>query len=395
MTGVSKYLNTEAGKINGVKTLNDQELISAVQNDPYAIGFCKMIDITGTDNQQIVENIRLLPLDKNGNGKMDYMERIYDDMDAFSRGIWIGKYPKSLYSDIYLVSKAQPKNENEVAFLTWVLNDGQKFLNPNGYSDLVYNERQMQLDKLVPPVIYANTSNEALSLQTLLLIIFIGILVLGVIVDLIVRYVRNKKAVTRVFPPVTPGYFDENSVVVPKGLFFDKTHTWAFMEKDGVVKIGIDDFLQRTTGPITRIEMKNPGEKIKKGEKVLSIIQKGKQLNIYAPISGTIIEHNNALVINSSIINSSPYADGWVYMIEPANWLREIQFLNMAEKYKNWLVQEFTRLKDFLALSLKMGTPEYSKVIFQDGGVLKESILKDLGPEVWEDFQTKFIDTSR
>jgi hypothetical protein len=80
-------------------------------------------------------------------------------------------------------------------------------------------------------------------------------------------------------------------------------------------------------------------------------------------------------------------------MIEPANWLREIQFLDMADKYKNWLLNEFSRLKDFLSTSLKVNRIEYEHVVLQDGGALKDSILEDLGPEVWEDFQTNFLDT--
>ena len=45
------------------------------------------------------------------------------------------------------------------------------------------------------------------------------------------------------------------------------------MEKDGVVKVGIDDFLQHITGTLTKIKMKEPGEKVRKGEKILSIIR--------------------------------------------------------------------------------------------------------------------------
>jgi hypothetical protein len=65
----------------------------------------------------------------------------------------------------------------------------------------------------------------------------------------------------------------------------------------------------------------------------------------------------------------------------------------MAEKYRKWLFDEFSRLKDFLATSLKVNKVEYEHVVLQDGGVLKDSILADLGPEVWEDFQTNFLDT--
>jgi glycine cleavage system H lipoate-binding protein len=341
----------------------------------------------------MVENIKLLPIDKNGNGKIDYMEKIYDDLNVFARGVWIGKYPKALYRDVYYVSSAQPENKTEIAFLKWILTDGQQYLYLNGYSDLVHSERQSKLDKFNNININVPPSKDFYSIPVLALIILTAFILLSLIISAIIYYRRNKKISIPAANTASPLVFNENSINVPKGLYFDKTHTWAFMEKDGVVKIGIDDFLQHIMGPVTRIEMKNPGENIKKGDMVLSIIQKGKQLNIYAPISGTIKEQNKVLISNSSIINNSPYYDGWVYMIEPANWLREIQFLDMAEKYKKWLFNEFSRVKDFLAVSLKVNKVEYENIVLQDGGVLKDSILEDLGPEVWEDFQTNFLDT--
>jgi hypothetical protein len=67
----------------------------------------------------------------------------------------------------------------------------------------------------------------------------------------------------------------------------------------------------------------------------------------------------------------------------------------MGEKYKEWLRNEFSRLRDFVADSMKVNTLAYSRVILQDGGELSDNVLADLGPEVWEDFQTRFIDTSK
>ena len=62
------------------------------------------------------------------------------------------------------------------------------------------------------------------------------------------------------------------------------------------------------------------------------------------------------------------------------------------DKYKQWIKSEFSRLKDFLAASVKPNV-DYAHVL-QDGGELRDGILEDLGPEVWEDFQTNFIDVS-
>jgi glycine cleavage system H lipoate-binding protein len=190
-------------------------------------------------------------------------------------------------------------------------------------------------------------------------------------------------------------FLNENSLVLPKGLYFDKTHTWAFMDQNGIVKVGVDDFLQHITGPITRIKMISPGTKVKKGEQIMSLIQNGKQLNLYAPVSGTIVEQNKIVDTNSSIINSSPYTEGWVYRIDPDNWNRESQLLFMAEKQKEHIKNEFSRLRDFLAMALNLDKVQFDMIVLQDGGELNEGVLSDFGPEVWEDFQTKFIDPSR
>jgi len=344
---------------------------------------------------ELTENIRILPIDKNKNGRIDNFENIYTNLNAFTRGVWIGKYPRDLSGSIFAVSSSKPLDKNTLAFLTWVLADGQQFLKINGYSNLASIEKQANIDDLAgTEVTVAQTNNKPLTAQMLLLIL-LTVVITASMIALLVRYFRNKKSpVSDEDFNFTPA-FDENSVLAPKGLYFDKTHTWAFMEKDGMVKVGIDDFLQHITGALTRLKMKEPGEKVRKGEKILTIIRYGKQLDIYAPISGTIREQNKKLLADSSIINDSPFAEGWVYVIEPTNWLREIQFLFMGENYREWLQDEFTRLKDFFAASARSNSLVYQHIILQDGGELTDNVLADLEPEVWEDFPTKFIDASK
>jgi len=133
----------------------------------------------------------------------------------------------------------------------------------------------------------------------------------------------------------------------------------------------------------------------KKGDQILSIIQNGKQLNIYAPVSGVIKEKNIILDSDAALVNKSPYNEGWVYRIEPSNWLRENQLLFMADKQRLFLKSELSRLKDFLSEALKTDDEKYALLILQDGGELRDNTLSNLGPEVWDDFQTKFIDPSR
>jgi len=396
LSGMENFLSTKSLNNEVIKIGSGEEMISAIQKDPNALGFCKLIQVAVHSNQSLPENIILAPIDRNGNGKIDYMENIYDNLQAFSRGVWIGKYPKALSGKIYTVTSMKTRNETEIAFLNWVLTDGQNFLGANGYSDLVLNERQSQLEKINEPVVYASSPKNGI--HTIVRVVFSILLALGIVAfvwNLLTRRIKNKKEAFSNIGSNSLPVFDENSVIIPKGLYFDKTHTWAFMKKDGMVKIGIDDFLQHITGYITRIEMKKSGTKINKGDHLLTIVQKGKQLDIYSPMSGTIKAQNENLRSNPSLLNTSPYENGWVYNIEPTNWLLEIQFLSMADKYKTLLKNEFSRLKDFFATILQSQSPQFALITLQDGGAMKDGLLADLGPEIWDDFQTKFIDVAR
>jgi len=230
---------------------------------------------------------------------------------------------------------------------------------------------------------------------TMIPFILIAFVLICISVDAIVQYAKKRSLKERALPTKTIHAFNEGSVSIPEGIYFDKAHTWAFMEQNGDVKIGIDDFLLHITGPISRVKMKAQGEKIHKGEYALSIIQNGKQLNIKAPVSGTVKSQNPKLIEDYSLINTSPFQDGWVYTIEPSSWVRDINFLMMSKKYKNFINEEFTRLKDFLAFIMQKNETEAIPLTLQDGGELKDNLLSDFGPEEWEDFQTKFINAPK
>ncbi|TSA26544.1 MAG: hypothetical protein D4R67_07670 [Bacteroidetes bacterium] len=402
---VAGYLGTDAGALNVIQVGSGAELVSAIRNDPYGIGFCRLTDAIGQDNKGMADQIRFLPIDKNRNGKLDSFENIYRNPASFTRGVWIGKYPSGLTRTIYAVSGSKPTREADVTFLTWILTGGQQVLDPVGYRDLAYSDRQVQrlsmlennqpsLGMLVNSGFLTNKLH-GLSIFSIIVIALIPIILVIMIYNAVVRHRREKELVVTETASLVSGVFNTATLEAPGGLYFDKTHTWAFMEKNGSVRIGIDDFMQHVTGPFTKVRMKHAGEKVKKGDPLFSIIQSGKQLTIHSPVSGTIKAQNNLLETDSSLLNSAPYADGWVYMIEPVNWAREISFLFMKEPYTEWLKKEFARLKDFLAVALKGANVEMAHVILQDGGEVKDGVLADLGPEVWEEFQIKFIDENK
>lgn len=393
--GVSRFLKVSGLPYEGIILENREGVLAALKDDPYAIAFCNLLSIEALDGSGLTSGIKLLPIDKNGNGNLDYMENIYGDLGQFQRGVWIGKYPRALASSVYAVSESQPEDAASLAFLKWIVTGGQRYMNAHGISDIVNSERESQLGKINTAAVNIPPMEKSSSLLMTLMIVLASLIALSIVIALTVRRINSAGRTVAPLSVSKSARLDENAVAAPDGLYFDKTHTWAFMERDGRVTVGIDDFLQHVTGPITRVEMKTPGERIRKGELLLSLIQSGKQLNIYSPVSGTVKKQNEALISRSSYLNTSPYTQGWVYMVEPDNWYKELQLLDVASKYKNWIGTEFTRVKDFLAATLNPGSPAYAQVTLQDGGVLREGVLAGLGPEVWEDFQVNFLDTSK
>ncbi len=382
---ISRFLSVEQTP-DGVGLENNQKLISAVQTDPYSLGFCKLSELINSNNDK---NITILPIDINQNGTIDDFENVYTDLETFLSKGKFKRLPQELTETIYSVALQAPTKESELAFLKYISTNGQHFTDREGFAMLSQAEKHSNLKELgfgdeVVTVSESKTFPWAPYLVT-------GFILLAIIAGFFLAPESENK-VAKYKKYSTQGLLSRESLVVPTGLYFDKSHTWAFMEKDGLVGVGIDDFLQHVIGPVTKINMKETGSKIKKGESFLSINQDGKQLCLKAPISGTIKSQNKELLSNSELLNNSPYEKGWVYMIEPSNWLVEIQFLSMWKKYNDWLKNEFTRLKEFLNDFVKP-TPEYSPVL-QDGGELKDGVLTEFGPEIWEDFQENFIDKS-
>jgi glycine cleavage system H lipoate-binding protein/ABC-type phosphate transport system substrate-binding protein len=394
ITKITGYTKTDEAAMGATKVASAAELISLVQQNVNAIGFCNLTDVLNEGKDAFANQISIVPVDNNRNGRIDSFEKIYDNPATLTRGAWIGKYPRVLSGDIYALALEKPANQTALDFMAYVTNNGQEFVKNSGYSILSSAQKTANMLVLSNPVPPSDPGKNAPAMPTGLIII-IGFAAIAVLLILLFAFNRNKgNLIESEDIEITPA-LNQNSIAAPRGLYYDKTHTWAFMEKDGMVKIGIDDFLKHITGSLTGLKMKSSGEKVRKGEKILTVIRDGKQLNLYSPVSGYIRKQNELLLNSPSKINTMAYTEGWVYQIEPVNWVREVSFMFMFDKYKEWLEDEFSRLRDFLAVSANSNKVVYQHIVLQDGGELKDNVLSDLGPEVWEDFQTRFIDTSK
>ena len=181
-------------------------------------------------------------------------------------------------------------------------------------------------------------------------------------------------------------------VKIPQGLFYGKNHTWMYLEKSGVAKIGADDLLMHLTGEVRCSFPKNPGELIRRGDLITTLNQDGKVLRLLSPVSGKVTEVNTALTRNPALLNNDPYGNGWIYKVKPSDWISEAKSCYFAEVATAWSAKDLERIKDFLAVAGRNYYPDSSAVILQDGGELRDHTLSTLSAPVWKAFEQEFLD---
>lgn len=119
---------------------------------------------------------------------------------------------------------------------------------------------------------------------------------------------------------------------IPAGLRYRESHEWVRVEEDGSVVVGITDHAQAALGDIVFIELPEPGLSYAQGDPCAVIESVKAASDIYAPVSGEIIEFNPALEDNPALVNSDPYGDGWLFSLSPSN-PSELDGLLNAEAY--------------------------------------------------------------
>jgi glycine cleavage system H protein len=184
---------------------------------------------------------------------------------------------------------------------------------------------------------------------------------------------------------------NSGTVNMPQGIFFSRYHTWAYLEKLGEAKIGLDDLLLHLTGKVNVVLFKNRGEIIKKGELLAQVHYNGNNLQVLAPVTGEIIKSNDLILKNPSVIKDDPYQQGWIYALKPLNWKTDIDSCFLAEDATNWAIDELHRFKEFLAVAASKTVTEPAQLVMQDGGEITENVLTLFPQEVWKDFQENFL----
>ena len=104
--------------------------------------------------------------------------------------------------------------------------------------------------------------------------------------------------------------------MIPEDLRYTKDHEWVRAEGD-TVRIGVTDYAQDALGDIVFVTLPEVGAQVSAGETCGEVESTKSVSDLYAPVSGTVVERNDALDTSPELVNSDPYGDGWMLVVRP------------------------------------------------------------------------------
>ncbi len=127
-------------------------------------------------------------------------------------------------------------------------------------------------------------------------------------------------------------------MVIPPDLRYTNEHEWVRVD-DGIGTVGITDYAQDQLGDVVYVDLPSPGKQLSQLA-VFGEIESVKAVSeLYAPVSGEVVESNGALADKPELINDSPYGEGWLMKLRLADE-GEIEKLLTAEQYSDFIERE-------------------------------------------------------
>jgi glycine cleavage system H protein len=105
---------------------------------------------------------------------------------------------------------------------------------------------------------------------------------------------------------------------IPDDLRYSSDHEWVRVE-DGKVRLGITDYAQDALGDVVFVDVPAVGRAVAAGESFAEVESTKSVSDIYAPVTGTVIEVNTDLADHPERLNEDPYGEGWIAVIEPGD----------------------------------------------------------------------------
>jgi glycine cleavage system H lipoate-binding protein len=226
------------------------------------------------------------------------------------------------------------------------------------------------------------------------LYVLLGFILLLIIDAFVIRAEKKyHPAFKKKFEIMENVVFDNINVSVPADSYVSKGHTWAEILGNGLVKIGIDEFILKSVGKFIVTKIAKTGTLVKKGDSIIEAKLGEKSLHFNSPVNGTINYINDNL-IGKNI--SDPYGEDWGVIISPVNFDKDAESLKTNEKLIEWMKLEFIKLKNFLTETaahpvLAGSETQLTGVTMFDGGKIVEGAVAHISKDFINKFEEEFL----
>ncbi|OOR89898.1 glycine cleavage system protein H [Moraxella caviae] len=123
---------------------------------------------------------------------------------------------------------------------------------------------------------------------------------------------------------------------IPSDLKYVASHEWLKLEDDGIITVGITDHAQDLLGDVVFVDLPEVGAEVSADDEIAVVESVKAASDVYAPISGEIVEINEELVDSPELANEDPYGKAWFFKIKPSN-PADYDGLMTADEYESSL----------------------------------------------------------
>ncbi|MEO8500757.1 MAG: response regulator [Vicinamibacteria bacterium] len=158
-----------------------------------------------------------------------------------------------------------------------------------------------------------------------------------------------------------------HEVNVPAGVFVSGSHAWVSVHMNGLARLGIDDFTQKTIGRIDAVELPAKGQDIRKGDLLFTLRHGNHRLAVPSPLSGCVTSVNEELRDRPELVKLKPYELGWVCSMDPSNLHVDLRDLKIGADAVSWYREEINRYGEKIRAALRAREAEGKSVRSGDG----------------------------
>ncbi|MDY7034612.1 MAG: glycine cleavage system protein H [Thermodesulfobacteriota bacterium] len=197
------------------------------------------------------------------------------------------------------------------------------------------------------------------------------------------QYFDDQYSVYTLVRPVK--VLDVKGFKIPQGYYFHRGHTWAKLEEDSSVRVGIDEFAMRLLGPLDHIEAPLIGKEVEQGQRDISIVRGNHRADVRSPVSGVVTSVNPKVRESGRLTNEKPFSEGWILRLHSNRLRQDLKRLMINRETGDFIGQEVERLY--------MLIEEIEGPMSVDGGNLGSDIFGNMPQLDWKRLTGMFLGT--